>query len=361
MRRPCSPRRRDSGPATRASSRRACTSTSMRPERASRRVAAALTALRPGDSSGWRLLGQALAHQRSYDEAEAAYTRSFALRPDWTVLSDSQAGDQSAATMPAPAPHLRTLLERWPTPRRDVQARPGRRTPATTSRPSGATATSCPARLPCREGRSAIAFSTRCDTTRLIVPVPGGRAGIRPTPSRTPTSPTRCSVGPGRRGPRQLPRRPTAGRRPDRSRNRRHEVLETRARCLAQLGRGPEAVMAAHDALQEFPDNPQTRFVAALVYASPGRQLVPRLDREGARGERAGNLVRRPGVRPAARPNRLQAPRGAEDVARRVAPARRTSDRVTAPGRRRRLVRIVGTAGSASATTLPSAARSRML
>jgi tetratricopeptide (TPR) repeat protein len=49
-----------------------------------------------------------------------------------------------------------------------------------------------------------------------------------------------------------------------------YDVLETRARCLAQLGRASEAVMAVDDALRLYPDNPQTRFVAALVFAVNG-------------------------------------------------------------------------------------------
>jgi serine/threonine-protein kinase len=51
---------------------------------------------------------------------------------------------------------------------------------------------------------------------------------------------------------------------------RRHDVLETRARCLAHLGRGPEAVLAVNEALAEHPDHPQTRYVAALVFALTG-------------------------------------------------------------------------------------------
>lgn len=51
---------------------------------------------------------------------------------------------------------------------------------------------------------------------------------------------------------------------------RRHDVLETRARCLAHLGRGPEAVLAVNEALAEHPDHPQTRYVAALVFAVTG-------------------------------------------------------------------------------------------
>ncbi len=51
---------------------------------------------------------------------------------------------------------------------------------------------------------------------------------------------------------------------------RRHDVLETRARCLAHLGRGPEAVLAINEALAEHPEQPQTRFVAALVFAITG-------------------------------------------------------------------------------------------
>ncbi|MBZ5589908.1 MAG: tetratricopeptide repeat protein [Acidobacteriia bacterium] len=51
---------------------------------------------------------------------------------------------------------------------------------------------------------------------------------------------------------------------------RRRPLLETRARCLAQLGHGPEAFLAIQEALREYPDNPATIFMAALVAAVAG-------------------------------------------------------------------------------------------
>ena len=51
---------------------------------------------------------------------------------------------------------------------------------------------------------------------------------------------------------------------------RRRALLETRARCLAQLGRGPEATLAIQEALERFPANPATEFMAALVAAVTG-------------------------------------------------------------------------------------------
>ncbi|MFI5168494.1 MAG: protein kinase, partial [Thermoanaerobaculales bacterium] len=51
---------------------------------------------------------------------------------------------------------------------------------------------------------------------------------------------------------------------------RRRALLETRARCLAQLGRGPEATLAIQEALREYPENPNTIFMAALVAAVSG-------------------------------------------------------------------------------------------
>jgi tetratricopeptide (TPR) repeat protein len=51
---------------------------------------------------------------------------------------------------------------------------------------------------------------------------------------------------------------------------RRRALLETRARCLAQLGHGPEAFLAIQEALREYPDNPATMFMAALVAAVAG-------------------------------------------------------------------------------------------
>jgi tetratricopeptide (TPR) repeat protein len=48
------------------------------------------------------------------------------------------------------------------------------------------------------------------------------------------------------------------------------ELLETRARCLAQLGRGPEAFLAIQEALSDYSDNPATMFMAALVAAVAG-------------------------------------------------------------------------------------------
>jgi tetratricopeptide (TPR) repeat protein len=52
--------------------------------------------------------------------------------------------------------------------------------------------------------------------------------------------------------------------------SRRRALLETRARCLAQLGRGPEAFLAIQEALSDYPDNPATIFMAALVAAVAG-------------------------------------------------------------------------------------------
>jgi tetratricopeptide (TPR) repeat protein len=51
---------------------------------------------------------------------------------------------------------------------------------------------------------------------------------------------------------------------------RRRGLLETRARCLAQLGRGPEAFLAIQEALSDYTDNPATMFMAALVAAVAG-------------------------------------------------------------------------------------------
>jgi len=51
---------------------------------------------------------------------------------------------------------------------------------------------------------------------------------------------------------------------------RRRALLETRARSLAQLGRGPEAFLAIQEALADYPDNPATMFMAALVAAVAG-------------------------------------------------------------------------------------------
>ena len=47
-------------------------------------------------------------------------------------------------------------------------------------------------------------------------------------------------------------------------------LLETRARCLVQLDRGPEAFLAIQEALREYGDNPATMYMAALVAAVAG-------------------------------------------------------------------------------------------
>jgi tetratricopeptide (TPR) repeat protein len=52
--------------------------------------------------------------------------------------------------------------------------------------------------------------------------------------------------------------------------SRRRALLETRARCLAELGQGPEAFLAIQEALSDYPDNPATMFMAALVAAVAG-------------------------------------------------------------------------------------------
>ena len=47
-------------------------------------------------------------------------------------------------------------------------------------------------------------------------------------------------------------------------------LLETRARCLTQLGQGPEAFLAIQEALSTYPDTPATMYMAALVAAVAG-------------------------------------------------------------------------------------------
>ncbi|MGE5236546.1 MAG: protein kinase domain-containing protein [Acidobacteriota bacterium] len=47
-------------------------------------------------------------------------------------------------------------------------------------------------------------------------------------------------------------------------------ITETRAICLAHLGRGPEAILAAGAVLREQPDDPYALFVAALVASVAG-------------------------------------------------------------------------------------------
>ncbi len=50
------------------------------------------------------------------------------------------------------------------------------------------------------------------------------------------------------------------------------QELSVRAQALAHLGQGSEAVLAIQQALQLSPDNPQTHYEAALVYALAGEQ-----------------------------------------------------------------------------------------
>jgi serine/threonine-protein kinase len=235
--------------------------------------ARAWTASRPGDSTAWETTAVVLGRMERYREAEAAFERSLALLPSWhTFFSLAQAREDRGDFDGAREAIRRALLT---SPENlfllgllaEVQMYAGNNTEAE------------------RLYRGLIARrGTRLDRIHLgnclyyQGKLTEAATLYRDAAEKDPAdylalanlADTRLALGQrdlARVGYAEALRLCTA----EYQRGlRRRALLETRARCLAQLGHGPEAFLAIQEALKEYPDNPATMFMAALVAAVAG-------------------------------------------------------------------------------------------
>ncbi len=236
-------------------------------------AARTLVATRPGDSSAWQLLAMGLDRAHRYAEAERAWARSLALRPSRATLrarisARTQRGDYDGARellLPLLAANPDDLLALARLA--EVEMYSGRH----------AEAERLYRRLAEQRGTAGdfinlgvcAFFQKRYDEARqawerAAVLAPGFALARANLGDALLWSGDGVGAHAAYLTALELAEAEIAAG------IRRHDVLETRARCLAHLGRGPEAVLAVNEALAEHPDHPQTRYVAALVFALTG-------------------------------------------------------------------------------------------
>ena len=231
------------------------------------------TTARPGDNLAWRSLASVLGRVGQFKQAEAAFTRSLALLPSWFTLVDLGRAREDHGDYAGARAALARALEISPGNMialanladtemyagnsaqaeriyRDLLARRGQRLDRIhlgnclyyENRFSEAAALYREAWE--KDRTDYLALANLADTQLAMgekVPAGGSYAeALRLCEAEYATG------------------------------ARRRALLETRARCLAQLGRGPEATLAIQEALRENPDNPNTFFMAALVAAVSG-------------------------------------------------------------------------------------------
>jgi serine/threonine-protein kinase len=231
------------------------------------------TTSRPGDSTAWERMAVVLGRMGRYREAEAAFQRSLALLPSWythyyLAQSRENRGDFGGARQA-----IRRALEISPENLfcfgllaevemydgnnaeaerlyRDLLVRRGTRLDrihlgnCLYYQGKLADAATLYHEAVDKDPSDYLALANLADTQLVIGQAAAARAGY--------TEALRLCEEEYARGVRLRP------------------LLETRARCLAQLGRGPEAFNAIQEALSVYPENPATMFMAALVAAVAG-------------------------------------------------------------------------------------------
>ncbi len=232
-----------------------------------------LTRQRPGDPSAWAELGRTLATLGRYEEAERALRRAYALRPAWQTLyhladvrrsrGDYAAARESLAPILAAAPANVSALAKLA----EVEMYAG----------DFARSESLYRQVAAdRETKSdlvnlgnAVFFQGRYQEAAALYQRASALAPNDPLPVANLAD---ALLVLGRHAEAQAAYRRAlalcteqleAGRRT-------RTLLDLRARCLAHLGFGEQAVLAVQEAIREFPDNPETVFVAALVAAING-------------------------------------------------------------------------------------------
>jgi len=235
--------------------------------------AQALTRARPGDPLAWAELGRTFTALGRHEEAERALRRAYALRPAWQTLyfladaRRSQGNYQGAREALAPIltadPANLSALAKLA----EVEMYAGQfqrseelYRKVVTERGSKSDLTNL-GNAVFFQGRYGEAIELYKKASALApndpLPVANLADGLWAAGDRA------GAVEAYRRALALCEGQLQAGRRT-------RTLLDLRARCLAHLGRGEEAVLAAQDAIKEFPDNPETVFVAALVAAING-------------------------------------------------------------------------------------------
>jgi serine/threonine-protein kinase len=235
--------------------------------------ARAWTASRPGDSTAWEILAVVLGRMDRYREADAAFERSLALLPSWHTFFSLAQSRESRGDFDGARDAIRRALAISPGNLfllgllAEVEMYAGKNTEAERLYRD----------LLTREG-------TRLDRIHLgnclyyQGKLAEAAALYREAADKDPTD----YLALGNLADTQLALGQTNLTKASYAEAlrlcdaeyaqglRRRALLETRARCLAQLGRGPEAVLAIQEALSDYPDNPATMFMAALVAAVAG-------------------------------------------------------------------------------------------
>jgi tetratricopeptide (TPR) repeat protein len=235
--------------------------------------AVAWTASRPGDSPAWETLAVVLGRMGRYRESESAFERSFALLPSWHTLYSLAQSRESHCDLDGARQTIGRALEISPGNLfllgllaevemyagnntgaerlyRDLLARRGTRLDRIhlgnclyyQGRPAEAATLYREAAE--KDPTDYLALANLADSQLAL--------GQKNLATASYAEALRLCDAEYARGLRW------------------RDLLETRARCLAQLGRGPEAFLAIQEALADYPDTAATMFMAALVAAVAG-------------------------------------------------------------------------------------------
>ena len=235
--------------------------------------ARAWTESRPGDSSAWQTMAMVLDRMGRYRDSEVAFERSFALLPSWSTLHNLAQSRELRGDFDGARGAIRRALEISPGNLfclgllaevemyagnnaegerlyRDLLARRGERLDrihlgnCLYYQNKLAEAAALYREAADRDPTDYLALANLADTQLALGQTDLAKAGY--------SKALRLCEVEYNQGV------------------RRRALLETRARCLAQLGLGPEAFLAIQETLKEYPDNPATMYMAALVAAVAG-------------------------------------------------------------------------------------------
>jgi eukaryotic-like serine/threonine-protein kinase len=236
-------------------------------------VARVLAQQRPGDAAAWAELGDSLAKLGRFSEAERAFARSYALRPYWSTLyalanARIAHGDNDGA-----GEVLRQILERNPdnlivtSKLAEVEMYAGNYPES--ERLYRAMVARRGTNMDMMNLGTVLFFENRFEEAADLYRKAEEKAPEDPSPPSN-VGEALLRLGKPAEAKASFQRALALADKQLASGSRTRSLLNVRARALAYLGRGPEAVLAAQEGLREYPDNPDTVFVAALVAAITG-------------------------------------------------------------------------------------------